>query len=145
MKASHIFLSIVTSTAFAADPARKDVLKLAAKAADWQLARLDAAHITHSQEETRDPKSWEQGAFWVGMTHLADVSGEKRFREAILTMGRGNQWQLGKRTYHADDHVIGQSYLWAATHGAGPEAIAPLKVTFDAILAKPPVVHLSFY
>ena len=65
----------------------------------------------------------------MGLTHLADVSGEKRFRDAILAMGRANQWQLGPRTYHADDHVIGQSYLWAATHGAGPEAIAPLKAT----------------
>jgi rhamnogalacturonyl hydrolase YesR len=146
MKALVVVLSIVASTvSLGAAPARKDVLKLAARAADWQLARLDAAHITHMKEESRDPTSWEQGAFWVGLTRFADVSGEKRFREAVLAMGRGNQWQLGKRVYHADDHVIGQSYLWAATHGAGPEAIAPLKERFDAILAKPPVVHLSFY
>jgi len=141
-------LLVLFAPAFAASadaPARKDVLRLAAKVADWQLARLDAAHITHMKEETKDAKSWEQGAFWVGMTHLADVSNEKRFREAILAMGRSTQWQLGPRTYHADDHVIGQSYLWAATHGAGPEAIAPLKATFDSILAKPSIVHLSFY
>src|SRR4051812_38524344 len=126
--------------AFAASadaPARKDVLKLAGKVADWQLAHLDAAHITHMKEETRDPRSWEQGAFWVGLTHLADVSNEKRFRDAIFAMGRSTQWQPGPRTYHADDHVIGQTYLWAATHGAGPDAIAPLKATFDSILAKP--------
>ena len=145
MKALVVVLSILASTAFSAEPARKDVLRLAAKAADWQLAHLDGAYVTHQTEESRDPRSWEQGAFYVGLTHLADVSGEKRFRAAILSMGRSNQWQLGQRTYHADDHVIGQSYLWAATHGAGPEAIAPLKATFDAILAKPPVVHLSFY
>ena len=95
-------------------------------------------------EETANPRSWQQGAFWVGMTHLADVSGEKRFAEAILAMGRANQWQPGQRTYHADDHVIGQSYLWAARNGAGTEAIAPLRATFDSILAKPPVAHLSF-
>jgi rhamnogalacturonyl hydrolase YesR len=147
MKVLVVVLSLLAPTlaCAAAAPARKDVLKLAAKAADWQLARLDAAHITHMKEETRDPRSWEQGAFWLGLTHLADISGEKRFREAILAMGRGNQWQLGPRTYHADDHVIGQSYLWAATHGAGAEAIAPLKTTFDSILAKPAIVHLSFY
>jgi rhamnogalacturonyl hydrolase YesR len=125
--------------------ARRDTLKIAAKVANWQLARMDAAHISSFNEETRDPKSWEQGAFWVGMTRLADVSGEKRFREAILAMGRANQWQPGPRIYHADDHVIGQAYLWAATHGAGPEAIAPLKSVFDSILAKPAIVHLSFY
>ena len=52
MKVLVIVLSILTaSVAAAAEPARKDVLKLAAKAADWQLARLDAAHITHMKEE----------------------------------------------------------------------------------------------
>jgi rhamnogalacturonyl hydrolase YesR len=147
MKALVVVLSMLApaSAPAANAPARKEALKLAARVADWQLARLDAAHVTHLKEETRDPKSWEQGAFWVGLTRLADVSGERRFRDAILAMGRANQWQLGPRTYHADDHVIGQSYLWAATHGAGPEAIAPLKATFDSILAKPAIVHLSFY
>ena len=40
--------------------------------------------------------------------------------------------------------MIAQSYLWAARHGAGAEAIAPLRATFDSILAKPPIDHLSF-
>jgi rhamnogalacturonyl hydrolase YesR len=147
MKALIVGLALlIPSLSFAADsPARKDALKVAARVADWQLARMDAAHITHMKEESKDAKSWEQGAFWVGMTRLADVSGNPKYREAILAMGRANQWQLGPRTYHADDHVIGQSYLWAAKHGAGPESIAPLKATFDSILAKPAIVHLSFY
>ena len=146
MKATVVALALISPTlASASSLARKEVLELAAEVADWQLAHMDSAHITHMKEETREPRSWEQGAFWVGMTRLADVSGEKRFREAILDMGRANEWKPGPRTYHADDHVIGQSYLWAAAHGAGPEAIAPLKATFDSILAKPAVVHLSFY
>jgi len=124
---------------------RKDVLKLASRVADWQLERMGATHgVTKFAEETANPRSWQQGAFWVGMTHLADVTGEKRFATAINAMGKANQWQPGKRIYHADDHVIAQSYLWSARHGAGAEAIAPVRATFDAILAKPPVDHLSF-
>jgi len=140
-------LGLMSSSSAAANEAasRKDVLALGARVADWQLAHLDAAHITQFNEETRSPLSWEQGAFWVGLTRFADASGEKRFREAILKHGRDNQWKPGPRLYHADDHVIGQSYLWAARHGAGPEAIAPLRANFDAILAKPAIVHLSFF
>src|ERR1700741_3273344 len=116
--------------------ARKDVLALATRVADWQVAQLDGAYITtHMKEEARQPRSWQQGAFWVGMTRFADVSGEKRFREAVLAMGKANEWKPGPRTYHADDHVIAQSYLWAARHGAGPSATVPLRATFDAILA----------
>jgi len=129
-----------------ADMTRRETLAIAARVADWQLAHMDGLHITtHMKEESRQPLSWQQGAFWVGMTHLVDVSGEKRHREAILAMGRKNQWQPGPRVYHADDHVIGQAYLWAAKHGAGADASIPLRENFDAILARPSIAHLSFY
>ena len=135
-----------TSTARGAEEtSRDDVLELASRVADWQLARMGATQgVTRFAEETANPRSWQQGAFWVGMTHLADVTGKKRYAGTILKMGANNQWTPGKRTYHADDHVIAQSYLWAARHGAGSEAIVPLRATFDAILAQPPVAHLSF-
>jgi rhamnogalacturonyl hydrolase YesR len=131
--------------ALGADTPRQEVLGLAARVADWQLARMDGRHITtHMKEESRQPLSWQQGAFWVGMTRFADTSGERRFRDAVLAMGRRNAWKPGPRVYHADDHVIAQAYLWAAKRGAGAPAIAPLRTHFDAILARPPIVHLSF-
>ena len=93
---SFHWLPVLAVPAFGAEaPARKEVLALAARVADWQLAHMDAAHVTHFKEESRDPKSWEQGAFWVGMTRLADVSGEKRFRSALLDMGRANAMETG--------------------------------------------------
>jgi rhamnogalacturonyl hydrolase YesR len=145
MKSLLVMLALTSIAAGAQTPARKDVLRLAARAADWQQAHMDKAPgITSVSEETNQPPSWQKGAFWVGMTRLADVSGERRFADVVLANGRATQWQPGPRTYHADDHVIGQSYLWAARHGAGPDAIAPLRATFDAILAKPAVAHLSF-
>jgi unsaturated rhamnogalacturonyl hydrolase len=114
-------------------------LALMEKVADWQLAHLEpVASIKNMREETRSPRSWQQGAFYAGLTALAERSGSPRFRDAVLAHGRGADWQLGDRRYHADDHVIGQSYLWAAAHGAGPEAIAPLRKRFDEILAAPP-------
>ena len=138
-------LATASMTAGAQATSREDVLKLASRVADWQLAHMGATPgVTRFAEETANPRSWQQGAFWVGMTHLADVTGRKRHADAILTMGENNQWTPGKRTYHADDHVIAQSYLWAARHGAGSEAIVPLRATFDGILAQPPVTHLSF-
>lgn len=112
---------------------------------DWQLANLDPppASIRTFREESSNPRSWEQAAFYVGLTQLAERSKSPRFREAILKHGRQEQWKLGDRKYHADDHAIGQSYLWAAAHGAGPEAIAPLRKAFDEILAAPAQGGLS--
>jgi rhamnogalacturonyl hydrolase YesR len=137
--------SAATMAAEADVTSRKAVLGIGTRVADWQLARMGATQgVTRHAEETANPRSWQQGAFWVGMTRFADVTGEKRFADAILAMGKANQWTPGKRVFHADDHVIAQSYLWAARHGAGAEAIAPLRATFDSILARPPIDHLSF-
>jgi rhamnogalacturonyl hydrolase YesR len=138
-------LAFFSLAASAGSPARKPVLELAARAADWQLAHMDKTPgISTFGEETYQARSWQKGAFWVGMTRLADATGEQRFAAAILANGRATQWQPGPRTYHADDHVIAQSYLWAARHGAGAPALAPLRKTFDDILAHPAVTHLSF-
>jgi rhamnogalacturonyl hydrolase YesR len=137
-------LAAAVSAAAADVDAREHVLALAERVADWQLAHLDGEYLTHFQEESRNPRSWEQGAFWLGLTHLADTGAAPRFRQAVLDLGRTNQWMPGPRLYHADDQVIGQSYLWAAKHGAGAAAIAPLRAGFERILASPPRVHLSF-
>jgi len=135
----------IASFSHAEWPKRAEVLSLGGRVADWQLARMDGMHITsHMKDESRDPRSWQQGAFWVGMTRFADASADPRYREAILSMSRANAYTPGPRLYHADDHVIAQGYLWAAKHGAGPAAVAPLRAGFDRILAKPPVTHLSF-
>lgn len=142
-----LFLSSVVSGVRGADPSLTEptrVLALMERVADWQLAHLEpVASIKVAREETQSPRSWQQGAFYAGLTALADRSRSTRFREAVLAHGREANWQLGERKYHADDHVIGQSYLWAAAHGAGPEAISPLRARFDEVLAAPPRVGLA--
>ena len=124
--------------------ARADVLRLAEKAADYQLATMAAGYVPpNTSRDTADAKGWVQGALFVGLRDLADRSDNPAYRQVILARGLANQWELGKRFYHADDHVIGQAYLWAARHGGGDEAIAPLRQRFDAILAYPPKVGLE--
>jgi beta-glucuronidase len=124
--------------------AQSAALALMEKVADWQLAHLEPVEsIKVMREETRSPRSWQQGAFYAGLTALADRSRSTRFKDAVLAHGRKTHWQLGDRKYHADDHVIGQSYLWASARGAGPEAIAPLRRRFDEVLAAPPRVGLA--
>ena len=56
------------------------------------------------------------------MTHLADVTSEKRFARPSSPWAAPMRGRPGPRVYHADDHVIAQSYLWAARNGAGPDA-----------------------
>jgi len=121
------------------------VMAVTEKVADYQIATLAGGWIPPKASwDTPDPKGWVQGALFVGLTDLADHSSKPIYRDVILARGRANQWELGKRQYHADDQVIGQSYLWAASHGAGMDAIAPMQARFDAILAAPSQVDLVY-
>jgi rhamnogalacturonyl hydrolase YesR len=140
-------LCLSSSGAMAAQSEKIDTaatLQALEKVADWQLANLvPPGSIKSFREESLRPRSWEQAAFYIGLTQLAERSKSPRFRAAILEHGRREQWKPGDRKYHADDHAIGQSYLWAYAHGGGPESIVPLRNRFDDILATPSQVSLS--
>ena len=123
---------------------RRSVIELAEKVADYQLATLAGGEVpSPTNRDTNDRQGWVQGAFFVGLAALADHSSNTAYRQAILARGEANRWQLGHRLYHADDHVIGSTYLWAFTRGAGPDSIAPLRAQFDRILEYPPKVGLE--
>lgn len=139
-----VFLASAPAAADAQEPDPAKTLALMERAADWQLAHLEPVDtIKVMREETRSPRSWQQGAFYVGLTQLAERSKSDRFRAAILSHGRSQRWRLGERQYHADDHVIGQSYLWASSHGAGTEAITPTRRRLEAIMAAKSKVDLA--
>lgn len=119
-----------------------DTLAAMRRVADWQLQRLDDVSTVRTfKSETAEPRSWIQGAFWVGLTALAER--DPLYAQAIAARGQALDWSLGPRRYHADDQVIGRAWLWAAAHGH-PEAARPTRAHFDAILAAPPKVGLQF-
>ncbi len=129
----------------AALPRRAAVTVAMERVADWQLTHLDdLGYMPLARDSVKNPRGWEQATFWVALTQLADRSRSPRYREALFGLGRAEGWQLGGRVYHADDHLIGAAWIWAARHGAGAAAIAPTRARFDTILAHPQASDLTF-
>jgi rhamnogalacturonyl hydrolase YesR len=111
------------------------ILKAMQRVADWQLANP-------SKHKTTD---WTQGAGFAGMMALAGISGDPKYRDAMLAMGETNNWQPGPRMYHADDQCVGQAYAELYLLYRDPKMIAPMREHFDAILAKPSAItNLDF-
>ncbi len=106
---------------------RAATLAVMEQVADWQLAH-PARH---------KPTDWTQGAFYTGVMALDSISPSPRFREAMVRMGESNQWKLGPRKYHADDHVVGQTYVQLYLRANQGKMITPMRASFDAILAAP--------
>jgi rhamnogalacturonyl hydrolase YesR len=110
------------------------VVSIMERVADWQLANPS----THS------PTDWTQGAGDAGMMALANISGSHRFLEAMLKTARANEWKLGPRPYHADDHCVGQTYAELCLRSKDPAMLAPMRERFDWILAHPSGDNLDF-
>ena len=99
--------------------------------ADWQLAH----------PSLHKPTDWTQAAGDAGMMALAGISGDVKYRNAMLAMGETNRWKLGSLKFHADHHAVGQAYCELYFLYRDPKMIAPLRVRFDSILAEPSKVE----
>ncbi|RAK52550.1 glycoside hydrolase family 88/105 protein [Phenylobacterium deserti] len=133
-----------------AQPARAQadaatVLTAMERVGAWQIAHLsDFGYVRTFRDHTEEPRGWIQGAFYVGLAQLAARSPDPRFREALVAKGRAEGWDLGPRTYHADDHVIGRAWLWAAENAGQKEALPVVRARLDRVLAAPPRTTLDF-
>jgi unsaturated rhamnogalacturonyl hydrolase len=106
------------------------VLTVMQRVADWQLAHPSA----------HKPTDWTCAAGDDGFMALAGISGDSKYRDAMLAMGETNDWKLGPRQYHADDQGIGQAYTELYFLYRDPKMIAPMREKFDWILAHPSTV-----
>ncbi len=118
-------------------PAIKPMAVLTAmqQVADWQLAH----------PSTNRPTGWIQAAGDAGFMALAGVSGDAKYREAMLALGGTNAWKPGPRLYDADDHCIGQTWAELYLLYRDPRMIAPLREQFDNILTQPSAVQSLEY
>lgn len=116
-------LVLIHPPALASEVAPARIIAVMEKAADWQLRQLDA----DKPPLLKDPNGWNRAVFWLGLAELAGRRPETGYRDRIMALGAHYQWRLGYRPDHADDHLIGQTWLWAAAHGAGPESLSGMK------------------
>ena len=105
----------------------KAVLDVMQRVADWQLANPSKHKAT----------DWTQGAGDAGLMALAGISGDVKYRNAMLEKGATNDWKLGLRKFHADDHAVGQAYCELYYLYRDPKMLAPLRAAFDNILNHP--------
>jgi len=100
------------------------------RVADWQLVHM----------ATNRPTGWIQGVGDLGIMALAGISGDAKYRDAMLAKSETNGWLLPEymgRKYHADDQVIGQTYAELYFLYRENKMIAPMRDRFDFIIAHP--------
>lgn len=110
------------------DPlAAERIRAIAVAVADWQLAH-----------PSRDPLDWTNGVFYSGVMAARRITGEDRFRSALMDVGETSGWRLGERYRHADDHALAQTYLELFRIERDPRMVAAMRDRADRMMAEPP-------
>ncbi|WP_395399794.1 glycoside hydrolase family 88 protein [Pseudoduganella sp. UC29_106] len=115
---------VTSATQQASAEAPKAVLSVMERVADWQLANASKHR----------PNDWTQAVGYNGMMALVGISGDRKYRDAMVQMGEKNGWKLGPNHYHADDHIVGQTYAELYLDLREPKMIAPMRAHMDDIL-----------
>ena len=121
-----------------------EIRAVANRVATWQLANLDnlESYIRFISRETPNPRGWVKGTFFLGLADYADQTGQPEYRTALAAIAEREDWRLGDRLYHADDHLVGQVYFNLARAGMTGADLAPTRKTLDAILADKPQTQM---
>lgn len=131
----------ISATAQSIQISAKDVGN---RAMDWQLARMDNFEdYIVKMNHTAEPRNWVQGAFYIGLTQWTEATDSQTGLGALTAVSRSNQYELGDRHFHADDHAIGQTYLWLYERTGDEAFYGPTKKIFDEILAFNPTNSLQ--
>ena len=97
------------------------------RVADWQLFRIQNA----------PSQDWTFGTLYLGLLAASDTLKENRYQDVVFNVADHFHWTLGPRNSHADDHAIGQSYIWLYRKDHIAEHIAPLKRQFSELMHAP--------
>ncbi len=116
----------------------KEIKALMRKVCDWQLAHLPAETVQGDGKTAVLPNDgWVRGAFFTGVMATYRTTGDNQYLNAAQSWAEGNAWKPGPRAGHADDHCVGQTYLELYAIRKEPQMIAPLRQTFDQLVANP--------
>ncbi len=130
----------------AALPSSNKLLEQMEKVANWQIPRIDSlAYLDFKREESLEPARWVQGAFYIGLTEIAERSQNPFYTKWIAYKTNELNWQLGKIPYFGDDQLIAQTYIWYyLNHHKSDRFLEPTKSAFDKILNGNPTNSLEF-
>jgi len=108
------------------------------KVADWQLDRA-------RPDLNRD---WTFAALYSGFMAASETTGNPKYRDAMLDMGKKFDWQLGSEYKDANDQALSRTYLELYLKYRDPKMIAQTHAEFDQILLgpkEPPKIQLPWY
>jgi len=100
-----------------------DIDKATRKVADWQLAKA----------EPYFDQIWTESVLYSGFMAASESTGDPKYRDAMMAMGKKFNWTLRNKFPNADDQSIAQTYLELYLHGGKGADVGMIQPTRDEL------------
>ncbi len=122
------------------------VAEVAEHVASWQLAQFDVRSNKMRAEGRSSgiPAGWMYATFNVGLWHWAQALDSMTHYQTAINLSLLNDFQLGPRIYHADDHAMGDVYLSIFDKFGGQRRIENTVSHLTQVVEQPSSVSLEF-
>lgn len=134
-------MALVIGSSYAQEIKPSEVKLVMQKVADWQIEHFEDYNDI---QEPHDPLDWTNGALYVGMVKWASMADNDGYYEWLKEIGTEQDWKLFRRTYHADDHTVGQLYAELYRKYNDEGMLEPTKERFNFILYHPAKTSLHW-
>lgn len=102
--------------------------------ADWQIADFNT-------NQRHDDVNWANAALYIGMADWAQLSDKvdqyEFYYQWLDSIGRRNDYQLGRKIYHADYMAVGQTYMALYEKYQVPEMLWHIQARLNWIITHP--------
>ncbi|MDR2499168.1 MAG: glycoside hydrolase family 88 protein [Tannerellaceae bacterium] len=98
---------------------------------------MEAAVKWQFKNPKHDPRDWTNGAYYAGVFAAWETTKSKAIRRAMVDTFSTLGWTPYRRWYHADDIVIGQTYVDLYRLDKKAEILRPLTDTLAKLMTQP--------
>lgn len=114
-----------------------EIRSLMFKVTDWQNQRTE--HLDKYR-----PLNWHLAAYYIGIMEMYKATGEKKYFNQMLDLGKKYNWATEEDIYDADRIAVGQMYIDVYKEKRQPKMIERLRWVMDAHLERMPEADVRF-
>lgn len=115
------------------DKKPRDVKKIMLKVAKYQVK-----NPSRHRSANRDfPNGWVPASFYIGVMGAYEATGNKYYLKQAQTWAESNDYAMGPRLRHADDHACGSVYISLERAEVKSADLSAVTELYDSMIADP--------
>jgi unsaturated rhamnogalacturonyl hydrolase len=122
------------ATQKATSPVAKETAAVMRRVFDWQTTNLWST--AHPLDHRWGMRGWVQGAFLTGVMEAYRGTSDEAYLKYARKVADDNSWKLGPRPDHADDHIVGQTYVELHRLSAASSPLEETRQGIDRVIEK---------